>query len=44
MDEEEEGAYICMLQNELGHKQLLLIVFGIRNYRLPISFQSIHPF
>jgi hypothetical protein len=41
MDEDEKGAYIVCYKNELGHKQLLLIVFGIRNYRLPISFLSI---
>jgi hypothetical protein len=44
MDEDEEGAYILCYKIEVGHQQLLLIVFGIRNYRLPICFLFIHPF
>ena len=39
-----KGLTFLCCKNELGHKRLLLIVFGIRNYRLPISFLSIHPF
>jgi hypothetical protein len=35
-----KGLTFLCYKNELGHKQLLLIVFGIRNYRLPISFDS----
>jgi hypothetical protein len=37
-----KGLTFLCYKNELGHKQLLLIVFGIRNYRLAISFLSIH--
>jgi hypothetical protein len=44
MDEDEEGACILCYKIEVGHQQLLLFVFGIRNYRLHISFLSIHPF
>jgi hypothetical protein len=40
MDEDEEGAYILRYKIEVGHQQLLLIVFGIRTYRLHISFLS----
>jgi hypothetical protein len=29
-----KGLTFLCYKNELGHKQLLLIVFGIRNYRL----------
>ena len=39
-----KGLTFLCYKNGLGHKQLLLIVFGIWNYRLPISFLSIHPF
>jgi hypothetical protein len=41
-----KGLTFLCYKNELGHKQLLLIVFGIQNYRLPtcISFLSIHHF
>jgi hypothetical protein len=37
-----KGLTFSCYKNELGHKQLLLIVFGIRNYRLPI-YPSVHP-
>jgi hypothetical protein len=39
-----KGLTFLCYKNELGHKQLLLIVFGMLSYRLPISFLSIHPF